>query len=129
VAILVALWSASPRSPQAGPAIRLADVAAAVSHWYLPESRRALESGDLERAARVLVESLRLEPAFIEDLLQRRREVERADRDYLLAFAELHGEAARAMQRAGHEAEAARLRQREEALERIARTVARDRSG
>jgi hypothetical protein len=102
----------------------MADVAMVVRHWYLPESRRALKAGDARTAAQLLSDSLRLEPSSVEDLLQGRRTVEPQDREYLLAFADLHAEAARAHRAAGDEAEAARLQNRGLALQRLARAEA-----
>jgi len=118
--VLTALWTASAPRPEAGPAIRISDVASAVRVWYLPEYRRLRKVGDLEGAALLLSGSLRLEPSSIEELLEGARPVEPHDRDYLIAFAELHLEAARAQREAGHEDEARRLQERGMAMQLLA---------
>jgi 4-amino-4-deoxy-L-arabinose transferase-like glycosyltransferase len=121
VVLLVALWSCSPRGAAAGPRIRLPDMVQLLDHWYLPQSMRAREAGDVEREAQLVRRALRLEPRWIEELLREGRRPAAQQRDQLLLFAQLHAGAAETIARSGRAEEARRIRERGLRLERVAR--------
>jgi 4-amino-4-deoxy-L-arabinose transferase-like glycosyltransferase len=122
--ILTALWTASPRSTEAGPQIRLSDMVMLLDNWFQPAVQRAQEAGDTQEVARLTAEALRLEPPAIELLLRGDRPLEPHDERYLRLFSMLNMGAARAHQAAEYDDEAARLQERARALERLAREFA-----
>jgi len=123
VVLLTTLWTASPRGPQAGPQIRVADLHMVLDSWLQTGFSRAHEADDAEQGVRRIDAALRLEPPSIELLLRGRRSVEPYDESYLRLFAHLHMGAALAHRAAGHEEEAARLQTRGLELQRLVEEI------